>query len=62
VAYAIQLDHIQRMELAVLSAGGAIEPGDLVDKFDEWLTSEPEVIDTEKAQLMAALGVGPWRR
>jgi hypothetical protein len=30
-----------------------------VDMFDQWLESEPEVVDAEKAQLMAALGVGP---
>jgi hypothetical protein len=33
--------------------------GQRVDQFDEWLESEPEVIDRDKAQLLAALGVGP---
>jgi hypothetical protein len=33
--------------------------GQRVDQFDEWLESEPPAIDREKAQLFAALGVGP---
>jgi hypothetical protein len=47
------------LELAVISGGGELSPGELVDEFDAWLNSEPEVIDSEKAQLLTALGVGP---
>jgi hypothetical protein len=59
VVYAIQIEQIRELELALLSGGGDLEPGDLLDKFDEWLLSEPEPYDHEKAQLFGALGVGP---
>lgn len=47
------------LELAAISGGGDMTPGDMVDKFDEWLNNEPPPVDVEKAQLFAALGVGP---
>ena len=50
---------MQALELAVISGGGELVPGDMVEKFDVWLLSEPPVVDREKAQLFAALGVGP---
>ena len=53
------MDHIRELELAAISGGGEIVPGEMVDKFDEWLIGEPEPFDHEKAQLFAALGVGP---
>lgn len=60
MVYAIQIDQTQALELAALSAGGGdITPGEMVDKFNEWLESEPEVVEPGKAQLMAALGVKP---
>jgi hypothetical protein len=59
VVYAIQIEHTQALELAVISGGGELLPGELTEKFDEWLLSEPEPVDREKAQLLAALGVGP---
>jgi hypothetical protein len=59
VVYALQIDHLQRFELALISAGGELSLGELVEKHDEWLYSEPDPIDTEKAQLFAALGVAP---
>ena len=57
--YAIQVDQMRELELAVISGGGELEPGEGVAKFDAWLNSEPEPYDHEKAQLLAALGVGP---
>lgn len=59
MVYALQVDQKQALELAVISGGGELSPGDLVDEFDEWLNSEPVVIDREKAQLLTALGVAP---
>jgi hypothetical protein len=59
VVYAIQFEHRQAIELAAISAGGGMVPGELTDEFDQWLLSEPEPVDREKAQLLAALGVGP---
>lgn len=59
MVYALQIDYWQALELAAISGGGELSPGDLVEKFDVWLNSEPEVIDREKAQLLTALGVGP---
>ena len=59
VVYAIQVDQMQALELAVISGGGGLVPGEMVEKFNDWLYSEPVVIDREKAQLFAALGVGP---
>jgi hypothetical protein len=59
VVYSIQVDQWQALELAVISGGGELVPGEYVEKFDEWLMSEPPVVDVEKAQLLAALGVGP---
>lgn len=59
VVYAIQSDQWQAYELAAISAGSEITPGDLVEKFDDWLFAEPEPVDREKDQLFAALGVGP---
>lgn len=59
VVYAIQVDQTQAFELAVISGGGKLEPGEMLDKLDEWLMSEPPPVDREKAQLFAALGVGP---
>lgn len=50
---------MQALELAVISGGGELVPGEMTDKFDEWLMTEPEPVDREKAQLLAALGVGP---
>ena len=55
---------MQALDLAVITGSMArgdseIVPGEMVEKFDDWLYSEPEVIDREKAQLFAALGVGP---
>lgn len=50
---------MQALELAAISGGGELEPGEMVDKFDDWLMSEPAPVDVEKAQLFAALGVGP---
>lgn len=47
------------LELAIISGGGEVTPGQFVDEFDAWLLSEPEPVDREKAQLLAALGVGP---
>lgn len=57
--YAIQVEHTQALELAVISGGGKLVPGEMTDKFDEWLMTEPEPVDRETAQLLAALGVGP---
>lgn len=57
VVYALQVDQLQALELAYIAAGVDLEPGALVDKFDTWLRAEPAPVDTEKAQLMAALGV-----
>jgi hypothetical protein len=45
------------LELAYISGGAEIEPGTLVDKFETWLVTVPDPVDTERAQLMAALGV-----
>lgn len=59
MVYALQVDQKQALELAVISGGGELSPGELVDEFDEWLNSEPEVVDSDKAQLLTALGVGP---
>jgi hypothetical protein len=59
VVYAIQIEHMQALELAVISSGGELVPGEVTEKFDEWLLAEPEPVDREKAQLLAALGVGP---
>lgn len=59
MAYAIQADQMQALELAVISGGGDMAPGDMVEKFDNWLHAEPPPVDVEKAQLFAALGVGP---
>jgi hypothetical protein len=59
VVYAIQVDQIQAQELAVISGGGKLVPGEMVDEFDDWLMSEPPPVDVEKAQLLAALGVAP---
>jgi hypothetical protein len=59
VVYAIQVDQMQALELAVISGGGELVPGEMVEKFDEWLFTEPAPVDREKAQLFAALGVGP---
>jgi len=59
VAYAIQWDQTYELELAVISGGGELQPGEMTDKFDDWLMTEPEPVDREKAQLFAALGVGP---
>jgi hypothetical protein len=59
VVYAIQVDQIQAIELAVISGGGELVPGEMVEKFDDWLFTEPPPVDVEKAQLFAALGVGP---
>ena len=51
---------MQAYELAAISAGGGdVTPGDFVAEFNEWLESEPVPVDTEKAELLAALGVGP---
>lgn len=58
MAYTIQVDQIERVEIAALAAGAEIEIGDGVADFDEWLDSEPEVIDSDKARLLSALGVG----
>lgn len=58
MAYAIQVDQIERIEIAALTSGAEIEIGDSLANFDEWLDSEPEVIDNDKARLLAALGVG----
>lgn len=57
VVYALQIDQLQGLELAYISGGAELEPGDLVDKFETWLDSEPTPVDTERAQLMSALGV-----
>jgi hypothetical protein len=59
VVYAIQIEHTQALELALISRGGELVPGEMTDKFDAWLLAEPEPVDQEKAQLLAALGVGP---
>lgn len=59
MVYAIQVDYLQRIELAEVAAGAEVVIGNRVDEFDAWLESAPEVIDTDKAQLMAALGVAP---
>ena len=59
MVYAIRVDHLERLEIALIAAGGDVSPGALVEDYDQWLGSEPEVIDREKAQLLAALGVGP---
>jgi hypothetical protein len=59
VVYALQVDQLQALEVAVISGGGEIVPGELVDKFNTWLESEPAPIDTEREQLLAALGVSP---
>lgn len=59
MVYALQVDQFQALELAVISGGGELELGEYVEKFDAWLNSEPEPVDHEKAQLFAALGVGP---
>ena len=59
MVYAIELDHTQALELAVIAAGGEMQPGELVAKYNDWLLSEPVAVDIETAQLMAALGVGP---
>lgn len=58
VAYAIQVDQKERIEAACIAAGAEVELGAAVEEFDEWLESEPEVIDNDRAQLLAALGVG----
>lgn len=58
MAYTIQVDQIERVELAALANGAEIEIGEGVANFDEWLDSVPEVIDNDKARLLAALGVG----
>jgi hypothetical protein len=59
VVYAIQVDQMQALELAVISGGGELVPGEMVEKFDDWLFTEPPPVDVEKAQLLAALGVAP---
>lgn len=59
MVYAIQADQMQALELAVISGGSDLKPGEMLDKFDAWLLSEPPVVDREKTQLLAALGVGP---
>jgi hypothetical protein len=59
VVYALQVDQMQALELAAIAAGAEVVPGDMVDKFETWLWSEPDPVDTERAQLMAALGVSP---
>jgi hypothetical protein len=59
VVYALQIDQLQALEHAAISGGGEIAPGSMVDSFEEWLSSEPEPVDIERAQLMAALGVSP---
>lgn len=59
MVYAIQVDRRTALELAVISGGGKLDPGELVDEFDEWLLTEPEPVDRDKAQLLTALGVGP---
>jgi hypothetical protein len=59
VVYAIQVEQFRELELAIISGGGELTPGEKVDGYDQWLYSEPEPVDHEKAQLFAALGVGP---
>lgn len=59
MVYSIQIDQIQALELAVISGGGELVPGEMVDEFDDWLYTEPPPVDRKKAQLLAALGVGP---
>jgi hypothetical protein len=57
------LERIERDALARLSSGRFdVDLEDVRAEFDKRLMSEPEVIDSDKADLMRALGVGPWRR
>jgi hypothetical protein len=61
--YVLLVDRIERDALARLSSGRfEVDLEDVRAEFDQRLMSEPEVIDSDKADLMRALGVGPWRR
>jgi hypothetical protein len=56
-------ERIEADALARLSSGRFdVDLEDVRAEFDQRLMSEPEVIDADKADLMRALGVGPWRR
>jgi len=55
--YALQIDQLEALELAYISGGADLEAGSLIDKFETWLNTEPAPVDTERAQLMTALGV-----
>lgn len=58
----MRVDSIERYALALISSGQTAEeftPDDAIADYDTWLNSEPELVDAEKAQLLAALGVGP---
>jgi hypothetical protein len=57
VVYALQVEQLQALELAYISAGADLEPGVLLDRFDAWLAEEPATVDSETTQLKAALGV-----
>ena len=59
MVYALNVDQLQAVELAYIGSGSSVEPGTLVDRYDTWLGSVPEPVDTERAQLLAALGVAP---
>lgn len=57
------LERIEADALARLSSGRFdVDLEDVRTDFDKRLMSEPEVIDADKADLMRALGVGPWGR
>jgi hypothetical protein len=58
----MRVDSIERHALALIGSGctdAEFTTEVAIDDYDTWLNSEPEQVDTEKVQLLAALGVGP---
>jgi hypothetical protein len=63
VVYVLLLERVEADALARLSSGRFdVDLEDVRAEFDKRLMAELEVIDADKADLMRALGVGPWRR
>lgn len=58
VVYVLWVDELDRRAVAVMAAGGEVDPDAERVKFDEWLVSVPEVAsDPERFELKQALGL-----
>lgn len=59
VAYAALLERWERQALAVMSAGGDVNVGSVLDELDAALAEEPTVtrVDPDQLALRRALGV-----